>query len=67
MTIPVMHKTETAIGGMVSVSLVTLPAWVKELQQYMEFAVVACGLAIGLTTLAINLYRLREIRKGAKK
>lgn len=52
---------EVPIGYSVAGTSLSTPFWIDTLTPYMEFGVLACGLIIGVTTVILQI---RKIRKG---
>ena len=58
-----MEQAQIGIGYTVAAGLTTAPVWVQKLTDWFDLLLLVIGVAVGLTTLWINIQRIRRGKK----
>lgn len=61
-----VEHMQVPAGYGVSAALTTTPAWMNAVQTWMDFGLVAVGVAVGLTTLWLNLIKIKKVKDEHK-
>lgn len=58
-----IEKVQLPAGYTVSVALTSTPIWLEDVITWFEFGVIVVGLLVGLTTLWLNIVKIRKAGK----